>query len=457
MPALDTQDSSLQGSLTSSRVRLTNRQWMLAVACVSVLALALRINFVTQAVVDSPIRGDATQYFTAAWNLIHRHVFSITPPHDPVLHGDSYRDPGFPVFLAIWLNLFGNMGFWYEATQIAQASLGAATVLLLTAATRAWLTDRWAIAAGFLMAIWPHSVTICGYLLSETLFAFLCALALYLWSVAIRKQTYRWFIACGLCFSVAGLTNAMLLPFAPMLAITLFWLRHLDRKRALALALASLLLPMAWQVRNAQLPPDNRDAGSRALINVVQGSWPEYHGNWRAAIIARDPAAQPMQAAIMHEYDVLQAHPSAGLAMIWERMAQSPLHYLGWYLRKPMYLWGWDIEVGAGDIYPYPTVNSPFNHNPVLRILVALCAAFNPLLALLAAAGALLILLRRKTIAPLAVATAAVALYATLIYSLLQAEPRYAIPFRGEEILVATWGLACASQWLDQLRSTRRT
>ena len=39
-------------------------------------------------------------------------------------------------------------------------------------------------AAGFLMAVWPHNVAIDGYLLSETLFGFLCALGLFLFSLA---------------------------------------------------------------------------------------------------------------------------------------------------------------------------------------------------------------------------------------------------------------------------------
>lgn len=454
MSALDTRDNRLQDSL--ARTGLTDRQWMLALACIGLLALALRINFVSQAVVDHPIRGDAIQYFTAAWNLIHRHIFSITPPTTPLIHGDSYRDPGFPFFLAIWLKLLGHTPAWYAVTLSVQAILGAVTVLLLVVAARTWLSDNWSIAAGVLMAIWPHSIAMCGYLLSETLFGFLCALSLYLLSVAIRTQAYRWFVACGLCFSAAGLTNAVLLPFAPILALAMLWLKYLDRKQALTLFLSGLLLPLAWQVRNAQLPPDNHDAGGRAMINFVQGSWPEYHASWRAAI-AGYPTAQAAQAAIMNEYDVLHAHPAQGMAMIYERMAQDPLHYAGWYLSKPMYLWGWNIEVGAGDIYPYPTLHSPFSYNPALRLLVALCAALNPLLVLLAAGGCLFILLKHKVIAPMAAAIAMTALYATAVYSLLQAQPRYAIPFRGMEMLLAAWGLAYASQWLDKARRTRRT
>jgi 4-amino-4-deoxy-L-arabinose transferase-like glycosyltransferase len=457
MPALDTQSVTPQGSLPSSQAGLAHRQWIMVLACIGLLALSLRIYFISQAVVDHPIRGDAVQYFTAAWNLIHRHVFSITPPSVPVIHGDSYRDPGFPVFLAIWLKWFGDSGTWYMVTLSAQALLGAATVVLLTAAARSWLTDRWLIGAGFLMAIWPHSVTVSSYLLSETLFGFLCSLSLFLLSVAVRKPAYRWFVASGLCFGAAGLTNAVLMPFAPVLAVALLWWRRLDRKQALVLGLSGLLLPLAWQVRNVQLPPSEHDSGGRALINFVQGSWPEYHASWRASVGLGDPMARLAQTAIMQEYGTLRAHPAQGVAMIYQRMAQDPWHYLGWYLSKPMYLWGWDIQIGAGDIYIYPTLHSPFGYNPALRLLVALCEAINPLLALLAAWGCVSLLLKRHGRPPVAVAMALLVLYVTAIYSLLQAEPRYAIPFRGAEVLLATWGLAQICQWVDRVRRKPRT
>lgn len=299
------------------------------------------------------------------------------------------------------------------------------------------------------MAVWPHCVTVCSYLLSETLFAFLCSLSLFLLSLALDQRRIFLHIFCGLSFGTAALTNAMLTPFVPLLAAGLLWLRYLNRKSALTLAVAGLLLPAMWQVRNLQLPAGNETSGGRALINFVQGSWPEYHSSWRA-YAAGDPTAKELQEQILAEADAFRGHPSAGASAMVRRFQQAPWHYFLWYLSKPSSLWGWDIQIGQGDIYIYPTLHSPFSYNPFWRALAALCHAFNPILALLAAWSCLMSLRHKAIIRGITAAMAFMILYATLIYSALQAEPRYAIPFRGVEVVLAAIGAWHICLWLKR-------
>ena len=428
---------------------LSKRTWMLCLLGLTLLAFLLRLNFVLNTVIDNPIRGDAKQYFSAAWNLIHNHIFSIAPPGTPSVTGDSFRDPGFPVLLAGWLWLFGDTGPWYAATLVTQALLGALTIPLLLSALRPWPSDRGLIAAGLLMAIWPHCITTCGYLLTETLFAFLCTLSLWLLSRAINKKHYGWFIASGLCFGTAGLTNAILGPFAPLLAIGMLLFRQLDKKFALALALSGILLPLSWQLRNHQLQQVTQSSGDRALMNLVQGSWPEYHSSWRAYALG-DPEGNRVLQKIDNEYTLLRDHFSLGINTISHRLAQAPFHYLWWYLSKPALLWGWSIRIGQGNIYIYAADHSPFEYNPILSGVVAICYVLNPILALLAAWCCLWTLLKPRSHPGIVVAAVLLGLYATLMYSLLQAEPRYAIPFRGIELALAMAGLWQITQWMRE-------
>lgn len=451
MRALDPLQTQSQGAF-GLNTHWTKRQWIIAVLGVSLLALALRLYFATAAVIDHPIRGDAIQYITAAWNLIHRHVFSVTPPNSAVIYGDSYRDPGFPVFLAIWLSLFGDTGPWYLATLVAQASLGAASIALLMIASRRWIPDNWLAGAGLLMALWPHSVAISSYLLSETLFGFLCALALCLLSMGVAKQRYGWLAASGLCFGAAALTNAMFLPFAPLLAIAIFVLEPANRKYAITLALFGLLMPCMWQLRNAQLPSTGHDASGRALLNLVQGSWPEYHSSWRAHVFNRIPDTDHVLEDIDAEYNDLRSNLAHGLSVIVSRMAHAPLRYLAWYASKPARLWGWGVQIGQGDIYVNPTLNSPFIFNPILRFVESVCKALNPVLAILVGWGCLTTLRNGRHAPIIALAVSLMALYVTGVYSLLQAEPRYAIPFRCIEMLLATYGLCHVSGWINKIR-----
>lgn len=415
------------------------RRWTLAIWTVTLLALALRLDFVLNAAVENPIRGDAAQYASAAWNLVHHHILSIANPGSHDVRADSFRDPGYPLLLAVWVSILGDTGPWYGAVLITQAILGTLTIPLLLSALRPWPSERWLFGAGMLMAIWPHSVTTCGYVLAETLFGFLCALALFLLSRAIDKKSYAWLVGSGLCFGAAGLTNAVVIPFAPLLAIIMAMTRRSDKKFLTIFALSAMLLPAAWQLRGLHLPPGGQTASDRAVMNFVQGSWPEYYSSWRASKMG-DLQGDIIQRKISDEYSLLRDKPFLGAQEISRRLASAPWHYLWWYASKPAYLWGWSIQMGQGNIYIYPTYHSPYDYNFALVAVVALCYVLNPMLALLAALGCIWTLGRRSS-PSIAAAMAWLILYATLVYSLLQAEPRYAIPFRGVELALAISGL----------------
>ena len=426
---------------------LANVRWFSMLTLIGAIAFGLRWFYVAHAVVYQPIRGDAVQYHAYAWNLAHHWIFSQAQPHSHEVMPDSFRDPGYPLFLAVWLKLFPDFATWYPIVLMVQTALGAFTVILLVASARFWLPAGWLFAAGLLMAVWPHSITITSFLLSETLFGFFCALGFYCLSRTFKQTGVGWAIGAGVAFSAAALTNAVMIPFASLLALALFWQRAVNRRLLLALMLASLVLPAAWSIRNVRLPSHDASSTGRALLNFVQGSWPEYHRAYRASI-AGDPRAGRTLQAIQHEYDVLRASPAVGFSLLEHRVDARPLHYLIWYLRKPFALWGWSIQMGQGDIYEYPTLRSPFDDMPSLRALVSVCQAINPLLMLMAFAGSIAVFRHYQSTVLLANSTALLLLYVTLVYSLLQSEPRYSIPFRGFEILLAVYASRHVSNWL---------
>ena len=102
---------------------------------------------------------------------------------------------------------------------------------------------------------------------------------------------------------------------------------------------------------------------------------------------------------------------------------------------KPWLLWGWRIQIGASDIAYHEVRRSPFDRSGALRAILVTYRTLNPLLttlALIAALALTVAALRRDANLP-AVATGALALYVTLVHVVLQAEPRYAIAYRGLE------------------------
>ena len=137
------------------------------------------------------------------------------------------------------------------------------------------------------------------------------------------------------------------------------------------------------------------------------------------------------------------------VAVYFVHMGAAPGYYLRWYLlEKPYLLWDWDIRVGAGDIYVNAIDRSPFERNPMLRGLRSLLHLLNPLVFVLALAGLLAIARRswRGEASGAAMLTALAFVYVTAIHNVFQAEPRYAIAYRPEELLLAFAALAALAE-----------
>lgn len=427
---------------------------VLAIAILStLLALGLRWYFVThaqvlQSVDQENIRGDAVQYYRYAWNMVHRHVFSSASPGTAVAAPNSFRDPGYPLLMAGVMAATASFPAFYAVMLLLQALLGAATVGLLVLTARNWLPTPALAGAGLLMAVWPHSVSITAYLLSETLVGFLCACALLATTWASNRPSLLRYVLVGAACGAAGMTNAVLIPFGTLLALVLLWRRCIDARAVLAIAMSSLALPCAWGLRSLTLPPAP-SATSRAITNLVQGSWPTYHVAYQLAAQGDKDSIDQLR-GMQYEMDLLQKDPSAGVALMQHRMSELPVPYLLWYLGKPKLLWDWDIRIGQGDVYVYATRHSPFQKGGPWAPLEGGCFLLNPLIMVLALAGALTAVFgQRRDVAALACASMTV--FVTFVYAVLQSEPRYSIPFRGMEILLAAWG----TSWIVQMLRSR--
>ncbi|MDF4001965.1 hypothetical protein P3W33_00950 [Luteibacter sp. PPL552] len=402
---------------------------------IAIGALLLRLYFGHTAVVIQPIRGDAVQYYSYAWNLVHHGVFSGAFPESTSVVADSFRDPGYPAFLATVLAASSSPEAFIRHVTDIQCVLSAMTVWIYAMLARRWIGFPAAISVALLLTIWPHTITLSDYVLSETLLGFLIAVALLFTDQALRLGGTWRPLAAGASFALASLTNAVVAPFAPMLAALMLW-RHRRSPRLWALFLMAALLPVAaWSLRSGLLPSDQSSSGDRAKINLVQGSWPEYHAAYLFSHENADAAA--VMRAIDSEYDLLRTDTHAGLERIGKRLGMEPARYAMWYLSKPMELWGWDIGIGSGDFYVYPTYRSPLMMQPVLAGIIGLVFFLSPFVLLFAAAGALVALAPASRTAPgLKIATA-LALWVTLVYGVLQSDARYSTPFRGLEIILA--------------------
>lgn len=442
-------DSSGLPQLRSDSV---SARWRaIAVVAVFLLAIVARLYYVTHAVVINPVRADASEYVAYAHNLAFEGTFGRTAADAAPVVADSFRDPGYPLLLALFMRAAGPEGDWYPWVLLMQAVLGAASVILALYLGWRWLGARYCVAATTLMALWPHLVTMPSFLLSETLYSFLLLAALAALVRARQTISGGWALIAGLAFAMAALTNAVAILIAPMLALALM---TVDRTqwRLYSWVLLAWMIPVSiWQVRNASLEHAS-SSGSRVAMNLIQGSWPDYHDAYVRSIQG-DPTGRSVMVTIDREVTASQGRVDIAASIVGKRIIGSPFEYLIWYASKPYLLWDWRVRMGQNDVYIYPTVNSPFDTSVTWRIFIALCKALNPFLFILAASASVTILARRKGVASVSVAL--VAVYSTVVHVVLQAEPRYSIPLRPFECLLALSALAWLVRATAQLRTAK--
>lgn len=426
---------------------ITSRHYSLLVAVTVLVAFLLREWFVLVTEVEAPIRGDIVQYVAYAWNLIHHGTFSMSAIGSPEVVPDAFRGPGYPLFLASAMLLGGVEGGWYSLALQLQVLLGTSTVLLTALLARKWLSQGWALLAGALIALWPHHIAATGALLTEVVFGFLAVLALWLLTFVNGRRGLSAALGAGLVLSYAYLVNPVML-FFPFVAAALIIASRRYREAAVV-ALVPLVFIAGWALRNVQLP-ENAPSENRVVLNFVQGSWPLYH----AAYASRNAHETPKHIlrAINLEAKLLAEDASAGLRRMGERIAHDPGYHAKWYLlEKPFLLWDWDIRIGAGDVYFHRLNKSPLETHPVLAASKRFLRFVNPLIFVLSGVAAVwLAATARRSLTGDRIAAPLVAcffLYVTAVHWVFQAEPRYSIPYRPEQMLLVATALCFAAAW----------
>lgn len=422
---------------------MTTRNFGLVTVSVVALALLLRViyHLGTEPLVH--IAGDINDYVRYAWNLGQHGVYSSAPINRESLPvPDSFRPPGYPFLLLLAMQLDGFGPEWTKIGYTLQIILSSATVLLTILLGREWMKPEFAIAAGALVALWPHHIVFASTLLSETLLGFCVVLALWLTAVAQRRASIPIAIAAGLALGYAALVNSLMLLF-PFVVAVVIALKG-NRKVALILLISALLLPSAWALTSSSAANGSHSSAHRATMNLIQGSWPIYHSAWRARNDYE--SARELMDEIQAEINLASEDPRAAFEQVSRRMSLDPAGYAHWYLlEKPYLLWDWDIQLGWGGIHFLPVKSTPIERHPVLRFAHATLKRLNPAFIALAALTVLLLFTdaaRGKPISFAGLLVALFAVYVTGLHTVLQAEPRYSIPYRPAQMLLACSALA---------------
>lgn len=426
---------------------------LLAVIVLTLASLGLRIAYFKNTSMVDPIRADAAQYVNYAVNLLNHGVFSMDTSSPGMPQPDSFRSPGYPLLIAAVFAVVDEESA-FKVLLMLQAIMSSFLVPISFLLGMRFMPISANFIAASLVALSPHLVSSSSYLLTETTFAFVLSLAVWIFVESLEFSSAWLGSLAGVLFGVAYLVNeaTLLLPVVLISAILgicffepscdppkVFRLR-LWKWPLIAMVASFAVFPVAWSARNHLAEVEESLSGKqRAMNTLTHGTYPGF--------VFRDPVykyypykedpEQPEYADSIPDF----------LSIFGRRVKERPLRFLSWYLlEKPYYLWSWNILQGQGDIYIYPVVESLYSKSRFAKATRVVMKGLHPVLLLLILFGVTQIVREcrlRRCASILSVPTIpyVVLAYFTMIYSVFFPLPRYSIPLRPLLYLAGIWAI----------------
>ena len=424
-----------------------------------ILAISAFIQFtvVSKTIVDDPLRADAGEYFSYAYNLYHYDTFSLAwtwvgAPPEQAPASDSIRSPGYPLFLLMAGTPRPIADYGLRVTYF-QAALGVLSVWLIYLIAVQFLGRGFALLAALLTATAPQLATISTYLLTESLFLFLLLASVLSLITALKTERRALFIITGFLWGLCSLVRptAEFFPVLGLLAVLLVPRLRSYRSNALVgfACFAALMSP--WIIRNqvAEL----RNPSSSLMVNTLaHGSYPGFMYEGRPETFAFPYRFDPNLPEITKDV------PSV-LKDIGRRFAAQPGTYASWYLLGKPYFFLSLRDVQSADIMIYPVSQTPYYQDLKFAVVRRFSLELHWPLMILGLIGLATLALRPRWLdidRPALIAASVVALviaYAIAFHMVVAPFPRYAIPFRPLIFLLAL--LPLRAVWV-QIRDRKR-
>lgn len=446
--------------MPSTNVR-SKGQWSLFV-CILALAAWFRIVAVEDTVIDHPIRNDAAQYYLSAYNLVFYGIYTKSPARlkDPgaPLSPDSYRYPGLPLVIAVFMKDWPNHQKIMHHIQMVNVVVGVAAVGLVFFAASLALPAWAAFGATLLTAISPHLISFTVYVLTEPISALLIALLMVVVAASARRagQVPSWhtFIGIGIVIGMLTMFRPIYIALAPAIILALPW-REVSRKTIIGVLFGAALVVAPWYVRNAISVSDGSDR-SLLATTMLDGAYPGY-------MLNGNPETFPYPRLVDPRASTLTSDTRSVVEEIGRRFAADPLEMAFWYgIGKVRFLWQWSNVDGMGDVFIYPVTATPFETNGTFVFVHAVMEALHWVLVALGAVGAVAVwlpvarnLLHDRGLLGLRAASV-ILIYTTLALIPFVMVTRYAVPTFPALYLLAMVPPALAAAAYYRRREHRR-
>jgi 4-amino-4-deoxy-L-arabinose transferase-like glycosyltransferase len=225
------------------------------------------------------VAGDSESYFILSQNLLHNHVYSLSPA--PPFIPESFRLPGYPFFLYF----FQLLGFPLVLIIFIQMALGSGSVVLTYLLGKKFLPEKTAYGAALLLSIEPTTVFFSTFTGSETVCIFAMLLGIYLFfrkEAHFKKGLLLSFVG-GLFLGFSILTRVIvqfLPPFLLIAYVALYWKELKPYAKSIthmAAFCAGILLVLApWSLRDHALY-GVFDISATPYVNFAQYNLPLFY------------------------------------------------------------------------------------------------------------------------------------------------------------------------------------
>jgi len=420
-----------------------NSTTILLLILITLISFVIKIAYINNTEIITPIRADAAQYVLYGYNLYKHGTYSQAQAPKPT--PDSFRSPGFPLLIALAFNLGGIENF-YLYTLLMQTALTSLLVPIAYLLARMLLPFWSALFVSLLVAFSPHLISISSYILTESLLSFLFLTALTCFLYGIRHSNNYLILLGYIFFGLSYLTNEVtfFIPFvvSGVTLVYFFYTKQPAKKFfPIKIILAGLIIfslfPLGWTIRNSLNVPSNTiKASNRALNTITHGTYPDF--------IYKDPTYKyfpyredPDQPEYSSSFDNF-------FKIFTQRVAERPFRYFVWFtIEKPYYLWTWNILQGQGDIYIYPVKYSLFTKYPLANYFKSFLKYLHIFLHFSIYIGIITLFFdkNRNVNDHNIYVLFSVFLYLSFIYTVFVPWPRYAIPYRPIFYTLGVWSI----------------
>ncbi len=333
--AMDIERPSGERGLRRALLLGASRRELILLGAAIALGLAVRTVYVI-AIRHYALAGDAPEYDAEGQLIAHGHLFWTSLPYG-ILHAGAWKAPGYPAWVGFWYALIGHHPL---ALRFIQVPLGAVTIALSWLLARRLFGVRVAVAAAFVVALYPLAWQFEELLYPESL-ATPLTLALLIVIFTMPPSRKR-IVLFGLLLGVTTLVR----PTSEFLVAgaLVAWCIELGLRRGLtatAIAVATAVLVVApWTIRNAIVmhgfvPISMQDSAIYGTFNAQSANdpvepyaWRQEPPNVRSLFNPHHPLPDPtLRSKLTHAgLSYISAHPASvpaaffwnGLSRLWD-------------------------------------------------------------------------------------------------------------------------------------------